>query len=254
MSHRDSPLLEISDVSHSYGRRRRLSHVSSVVAPGVTGLLGPNGAGKTTLLKLLAGAMPLQQGSIRYADVRWEQHSSEAAGLVAYLPQRFELMEWSSVVRNVAYAAWAQGMSAEQAHSQALATLTRVGLADRANDRVRSLSGGMRQRVGIACALVHRPRIVLLDEPTVGLDPSQRVEIRGVIHEAAEDAIVLVSTHMVEDLANIAQHVMVLAEGTLRFQGTIDELRELGEASETAHASALESGYYAALTTDSSGL
>lgn len=213
---------------------------------GVTGLLGPNGAGKSTLMKLVATALPLQQGAIRYGDLPWGPgRIDDVRGLIGYLPQRFELRGWSSVRRNVAYAAWAHGLTQPKADDAVEDVLATVGLLDRAKDPARSLSGGMRQRLGLACAMVHRPQILVLDEPTVGLDPVQRQLLRRTIGEVGRNSVVLVSTHLVEDLATVADQVVVMREGTVSFAGSLDELRALGADESQQHASALEAGYHA---------
>lgn len=240
--------IEIAGVSHRYGRRQSLVGVNLDLPVGVTGLLGPNGAGKSTLMKLLATAMPLQEGSIRFGETSVVRATlNDVRRLVGYLPQRFEVMGWSTVRGNVEYAAWAQGVAADQIAEAVDASLTAVDLQDRAGSRARSLSGGMRQRLGLACALVHRPPVVILDEPTVGLDPVQRRDLRGLINGVAKTSVVLMSTHLVEDLATVAEKVVVLHDGLVRFDGSLTELRVLGDATAGEHASALEAGYHAAL-------
>ena len=238
----------LAHVSHSYGRRPALTDVNLTLPVGVTGLLGPNGAGKSTLMKLLATATTLQTGEIRYGERKLGSGPvNEIRRLIGYLPQRFELMEWSSVRRNVAYAAWAHGLDGEDLDAAVDSALETVDLADRSKSRARTLSGGMRQRLGLACALVHRPAVAVLDEPTVGLDPVQRGELRRLITALGERSVVLISTHLVEDLAATAEQVVVLHEGRARFRGTVEQLRTLGETIDTPHASILEAGYEAAL-------
>jgi ABC-2 type transport system ATP-binding protein len=238
----------LDGVSHSYGRRPALHEVSLTLPVGVTGLLGPNGAGKSTLIKLLATATALQSGEIRFGEQQLgDGRVNEIRRLIGYLPQRFELMEWSTVRRNVAYAAWAHGLGADTLDAAVDAVLQSVDLADRSGSRARSLSGGMRQRLGLACALVHRPAVAVLDEPTVGLDPVQRGELRRLITELGGHSVVLISTHLVEDLAATAEQVVVLHEGRVRFRGSVGELRALGETSTSTHASVLEAGYEASL-------
>lgn len=237
-----------ADVSHSYGGRLALSGVSCELPVGVTGLLGPNGAGKSTLMKLLATAMRLRNGSIRFGEIEFDDGSiARVRGLIGYLPQRFEVMEMASVRRNVSYAAWAHGLSGDGLETAVGDALELFDLTDRAKSRARTLSGGMRQRLGLACALVHRPQVVILDEPTVGLDPVQRSELRRSIAKLGEHSVVLISTHLVEDLAAIAERVLVIHQGRLRFAGSVAELRELGEGGQASHSSPLEAGYEAAL-------
>ncbi|NLE97451.1 MAG: ATP-binding cassette domain-containing protein [Propionibacterium sp.] len=238
--------VEVLAVSHQYGKRQGLADASLTLPVGVTGLLGPNGAGKTTLMKLLATALPLQRGTIRHGELAWTRKNAvDVRRLVGYLPQRFELMEWSTLRRNVEYAAWAQGLSGPSLDGAVDDVLATVDLADRASDRARALSGGMRQRLGLACAMVHRPPVLVLDEPTVGLDPVQRQQLRRTIVQASEQSVVLISTHLVEDLATVADQVVVMREGEVRFTGSLDELRDLGATLADQHASPLEAGYHA---------
>ena len=199
-----SPRVSVRGVTHRYGRRVALADATLDLPVGVTGLLGPNGAGKSTLMKLLATAMPLQTGSVAVGDVPLVRDNLTAVRRqLGYLPQRFEVMGWSTVRRNVEYAAWAHGLPSREAGERADLALALLGLSDRAGSRARALSGGMRQRLGLACALVHEPRVLVLDEPTVGLDPAQRRGLRDAIAAAAERAVVLISTHLVEDLAQV---------------------------------------------------
>ena len=243
-----TPEVTLTGVSHRYGYRLALHDVTLTLPVGVTGLLGPNGAGKSTLMKLLATATGLQSGEVRFGDRSLrEGPANEIRRLIGYLPQRFELMEWSTVRRNVAYAAWAHGLGGDALDAAVDAVLRSVDLAGRSGSRTRSLSGGMRQRLGLACALVHRPAVAVLDEPTVGLDPVQRGELRRLITELGEHSVVLISTHLVEDLAATAEQVVVLHEGRVRFRGSVAELRALGESSTSTHASVLEAGYEACL-------
>jgi ABC-2 type transport system ATP-binding protein len=178
--------VSVRGVTHRYGRRVALADATLDLPVGVTGLLGPNGAGKSTLMKLLATAMPLQTGSVAVGDVPLVRDNLTAVRRqLGYLPQRFEVMGWSTVRRNVEYAAWAHGLPSREAGERADRALVLLGLSDRAGSRARALSGGMRQRLGLACALVHEPRVLVLDEPTVGLDPAQRRGLRDAIAAAA---------------------------------------------------------------------
>ena len=241
-----APVVTISDLSHHYGRRPALMGATLTLPVGVTGLLGPNGAGKSTLMKLLATALPIQRGTVSIGELQLGRGSVRLVRReLGYLPQRFELMGTATVRRHVAYAAWAHGLASKDVRVASERALADLGLSDRAGSRARSLSGGMRQRLGLACALVHRPRVLILDEPTVGLDPEQRLRLRDAIAAAARDAVVLISTHLVEDLATLADQVVVLHAGRMPFIGTLATLRSLGSETAEGHASALEAGYHA---------
>lgn len=244
-----SNVVECCDVSFSYGRRKVLHGISVGLSVGVTGLLGPNGAGKSTLLNILATVRQPSGGTVAIdgADTTSRDGRATARRSIGYLPQRFDLMHGATLRRNVAYAAWAQGVPADRSDEAAFESLKLVGLAPRADERAGRLSGGQRQRLGIACAVAHRPRVLLLDEPTVGIDPIQRVEIRRYLRQIASTTAVVVSTHIVEDIAQSASRVLVMDAGRMWFDGSVAEL-ELRGASKTGEgASALELGYAATI-------
>ena len=239
--------VELQGVSHRYGRRSALTAVSLQLHSGVVGLLGPNGAGKSTLMKVLSTVLVPQTGSVTFDGLDITREPDQARALLGYLPQRFDVMGFSTVRHNVEYAAWAHGLDRSEAHDAANDILERVDLAGRARSLARSLSGGMRQRLGIACAMVHRPAVLLLDEPTVGLDPQQRFELRTMIAELGRDSIILISTHLVEDLTRSASQVVVMHAGRITYDGTIAGLEQLGSDPDAAYASSLEAGYHAVL-------
>jgi ABC-2 type transport system ATP-binding protein len=174
----------------------------------------------------------------------------DARSRIGYLPQRFSLMMGASCLRNAAYAAWCNGVAARAAEDAALEALSMVDLDEKANDKAGRLSGGQRQRLGLACAIAHRPPVLLLDEPTVGLDPAQRIEVRRQLHAVAQTTCVLLSTHIVEDLAQMASRVLVLSGGRIAFHDTVEALASLaGEASSSQprFSSPVEAGYLSLL-------
>ncbi|WP_312865089.1 ATP-binding cassette domain-containing protein [Saccharothrix tamanrassetensis] len=196
-----------------------LSGVDWVVGTGVTGLLGPNGAGKTTLLSLLVGLEKPDSGVLRFEGA--------TSGAIGFVPQRFSLVGGMRVLDTVAYAAWVNGVDRVDCAVAAVRALAAVRLDDLAAARVRTLSGGQRQRLGVAAALAHEPDLLVLDEPTVGLDPAQRMRLREVIADIGRTRTVLLSTHLIEDISHLCQRVGVLAEGRLVFDGTEAELTDL---------------------------
>lgn len=243
-------IVEVSDLEFRYRRRPVLHEITFTLATGLTALLGPNGAGKTTLMKLLATLTTPSQGAISVEGVdatSWAGRE-QARSALGYLPQRFETLIGARVDENVEYAAWAHGVEPQDCPAAAQRALEAVDLADRRKSRVLSLSGGMRQRLGIACAIAHKPRLLLLDEPTVGIDPTQRLEIRQYLRAYAKDATVLLSTHMVEEIRTMASKVLVLSEGRLRFDGSLDQFAALGAAAAPGDAlgSDLEIAYQVA--------
>jgi ABC-2 type transport system ATP-binding protein len=215
------PDLRFEDVSHSYGSVVALVDVDLALSKGVVGLLGPNGAGKSTLLNIASTALPPQRGRVYIAGrgTQSNRDRDEARRELGYLPQRFNLMNWATCRRNATYAAWAQGLPSEDCEQRAHQALRLVDLEELADRPVRKLSGGQRQRLGIACAMVHSPRVLLLDEPTVGLDPVQRAELRDHLKVIGADRTVLLSTHIVEDLDRIADRLLVLSNGRIILMG-----------------------------------
>ena len=233
--------VEAEGLSFSYRGKHVLENVCFKLSNGVTGLLGENGAGKTTLLRLIRGELTPTVGEIRITGCG-EHDASVSMG---YLPQSFEVMGASTVHRNVAYAAWANGVSKDRCDEAANCAIEQVGLQKQASQKARQLSGGMRQRLGIACSIAHRPEIVLMDEPTVGLDPLQRTEIRSLMHSIGRNACVVTSTHLIEDLTATASRVLVLHDKRVRFYGPIDRLGDMGRSHPQVGMSDYEAGFVA---------
>lgn len=236
------------DLHFRYRKAPALTGVTLTIGPGVTGVLGPNGAGKTTLISIFSTLLTGFDGSATLAgnDLATASGRRAARRSLGYLPQTFDVMDTARVRDNVEYSAWARGVPEERCQIAAEHALQAVDLLDRSHDRARRLSGGMRQRLGLACAIAHRPKILLLDEPTVGLDPEQRVRIRTLLHELGRKTAVLLSTHLVEDVASAADRVLVMNQGRLVFSGSTREFINQGSAS--AVSSASEEAYRSVLT------
>jgi ABC-2 type transport system ATP-binding protein len=221
------PTVELVDVSKRFRSTHALDGVSVHVEPGVTGLLGPNGAGKTTLLRIVATALAPDAGTVRVLD----HDPGNAAGRLAirrrlgYLPQDPGFYAGFTAYDFVDYVAILKEMtSPHDRRAEVVRVLEAVGLGDRMHQRIRSLSGGMRRRVGLAQALLGDPRLLVLDEPTVGLDPIQRLRFRETVSDVARNHTVLLSTHLTEDATALCARVIVIDHGTVRFAGDSDEL------------------------------
>jgi ABC-type multidrug transport system ATPase subunit len=211
---------------------------------GVHGLLGPNGAGKTTLMRALATVMKPAGGRLSVLGHNVTGHANLRAvrrGL-GYLPQHFGFYPRFTVREFVEYMAWLKEMPKPVIAGAVQRAIERVGLADRAGSRMKTLSGGMLRRVGIAQAIVNDPQVLLLDEPTVGLDPEQRLDFRELLRDVGVDSCVLVSTHLVEDVAAACTDVVLINEGRLVWQGTPAQLAQQGGAGAPGD-SAAERGY-----------
>ena len=204
-------------VTKEYGDRFTLGPLSLEISPGVTCVVGANGAGKSTLFRLAAKVDRPTTGSIvmQNAGERPRQ---------GYLPQEPQLPGGATCADFLTYVAWVQQIPRAARAAAVASALAKVGLTDRAASKIRALSGGMRRRLGVAHALVHEPALLLLDEPTAGLDPSQRVSLRKTIAAVSEDRIVVVATHLVEDVRGLADRVLVLNDGGLIYDGDVSGL------------------------------
>lgn len=219
------PIATVTGLVQGYGRQPVISGLSLHIRPGVLGLLGPNGAGKTTLLRTLATVAPPQRGTISICGVplRTQAQIRGARREIGYLPQSFGFFPAFSVYEFVRYCAWLRGVPDAQAHQATITSLEAVGLVDRRDNKLRSLSGGMLRRCGIAQAVVGQPKLLLLDEPTVGLDPQQRLEFRELIRSLTGVAVVI-STHLVEDIVALCGEVRVMDGGRFVFKGSAKAL------------------------------
>lgn len=230
-------LIEARGIGYSYGTHRVLNDVSFALDRGLHFLLGVNGAGKTTLIRALLGALRPQDGQIILARPASEDNrSAQPLDAIGYLPQRFGVPSHMRVGQFVAYVGWLRGMPRKQIRDSVERALTLVEMQQRARARLGELSGGMLRRVGVAQAIVHNPGILLLDEPTDGLDPRQRVRIRELLTSLSDHMCVLVSTHLLEDIRQTAGRVLILDDGRIAFQGShLDLQRQTGQSSlETA--------------------
>ncbi|MGW1258653.1 ABC transporter ATP-binding protein [Streptomyces sp. NPDC002513] len=221
------PTVSAVGLTVRYGGTAALDDVSLRLHEGVTGLLGPNGAGKTTLLRVLATAVPADRGAFTVLghDPGTAAGRQEVRRRLGYLPQSPGFHPDFTAFAFVDYVAILKEMTDRAGrHREVRRVLETVDLSEVRGRRIRRLSGGMRQRVGLAAALVGDPGLLLLDEPTVGLDPEQRMRFREVIAQAGEGRTVLLSTHQTEDVAMLCHRVVVLARGRIRFEGTPAEL------------------------------
>ena len=220
---------------------------------GVHGLLGPNGAGKTTLIRTLATELRPTSGELSLLgrpaggdDLRRLRRR------LGYLPQQFGYYKGFTVREFVEYVAWLKEVKASAIPSAVRRAVERVGLADRADAKLKTLSGGMVRRVGIAQAIVNDPQVLLLDEPTVGLDPAQRLRLRELLQQLGGDSCIVVSTHLVEDVAAACSDVVLMAAGRVVFSGTPQQLAARGRPEDPGN-SAIERGYSAILDADAPG-
>jgi ABC-2 type transport system ATP-binding protein len=222
--------LELEDLGKRYGRTSVLQDVTLVADGGVLGVLGPNGAGKTTLLRMVATVLAPDTGRVRLlgCDPGRSEERLTIRRRLGYLPQEpgfhrsftaFEFVDYVAILKEL--------VDRRARHAEVRRVLGLVGLEREAHRKIKKLSGGMRRRLALALALIGDPDLLVLDEPTVGLDPEQRLRFRALVSEHSEGRTVLLSTHQTEDVAALCPRVVVLAESRVRFDGTPNELAEL---------------------------
>jgi ABC-2 type transport system ATP-binding protein len=221
--------VSLTGVEKSYGRTQAVAGIDLTAGPGIVGLLGPNGAGKTTLMRILATVLAPDGGRVRLLG----HDPAEADGRLAvrrrlgYVPQEpgyhrnftaFEFVDYVAILKEMA--------DRRRRHDEVRRVLDLVGLGDVSGTRIKALSGGMRRRVALAQALLGSPDLLILDEPTAGLDPEQRLRFREVVSAVATDATVILSTHQTEDVSAVCQRVVVMHEGRARYDGSVRGLAE----------------------------
>lgn len=246
-----SSVVVASEMCDRYGSTEVLQSVNLNVPAGTTALLGPNGAGKTTLLHLVCGLRKPTQGSLNVmgVEVGARRRRQEIASLVGFLPQSFGYLPSYTVREFVTYAAWLKQVPRAQLNTRVESALSEVGMLDRSEKRMRTLSGGMIRRVGIATAIVHRPPLVVLDEPSAGLDPAQRHDLRDLLSRLSLTSSVIVSTHLIEDVRATCDAVVVLDRGRIRFTGSPADLERVPtlDGADSGAGSRIESGYLAVI-------
>jgi ABC-2 type transport system ATP-binding protein len=240
--------VELTDLTRRFGRIQAVAGVNLQAGAGVFGLLGPNGAGKTSLLRMMATVIPPTSGSLRLLgrDPGSYGPRRDIRRRLGYLPQNLGYYPGFTVADFVEYFALLKDMPPRQVPRAVATAIEHVGLGDKARAKLRTLSGGMLRRAGIAQAIVNQPELLLLDEPTAGLDPEQRVAFRGLLRDMGQRATVIVSTHLVEDVGAACTEVALMDQGRIVFHGTPGELTVRGEGYAVGDAP-LERGYSAVL-------
>lgn len=221
--------LLIDHVSKHFKDKKAVNNISLELTPGVWGLLGANGAGKTTLMRMIAGIMQPTSGAVLYDGVPVKALGEQYRDVFGYLPQEFGFNHEFTVKDYLVYVAALKGLPERQSWRKIHELLEQVSLLEVSNKKIAKLSGGMKRRVGIAQALLNDPEVLILDEPTGGLDPGERVRFRNLLSEFAHDRIVLISTHIVPDVEYIATCHAIIKDGKLLATGTTEELVKLVE-------------------------
>lgn len=226
-------MIEVSHLTKQYGNHLAVDDVSFTVADGqICGLLGPNGAGKSTIMNILTGYLSATSGQVTVAGHSLPEEADAAKACVGYLPEQPPLYPEMTVQEYLTFAAELKGVKKAERKEQVCRAARRTGLETVLPRLIRSLSKGYKQRVGIAQALLGSPRLIILDEPTVGLDPAQVIEIRKLIRELGRAHTVILSSHILSEVQAVCQQILILSKGHLAAAGSLEELTADGKSLE----------------------
>ena len=221
--------ITIENLKKFYGNKEVLKGINLNIEEGMFGLLGPNGAGKTTLMRILTTLIPKSEGHIKIDNIDIT-NKKEVREIIGYLPQDFSIYQSMSVYEALDYLALLSGITNKALRKERIVyLLEKVNLENHLNTKVKALSGGMKRRLGIAQAILHNPKIIIVDEPTAGLDPEERIRFRNLLRDFSEKRIVILSTHIVEDVEFTCENLAVLNEGRLLYTGRVKSLLEKAE-------------------------
>lgn len=224
-------MLEVKQLVKRYGNNLAVSDISFSVAKGeVFGLLGPNGAGKSSTINIITGLIRKDAGTVTVGGFDLDKNLNKTKRLIGIVPQDLAIYGDLTALQNVRFFGALYGLKGEELKNQALSTLALVGLSDKAGDKVKTFSGGMKRRLNIACGLVHRPQMLILDEPTVGIDPQSRNHIMEAILKLNQEGMtILYTTHYMEEAEQLCCRIAIMDAGQIIAQGTLPELRGLIE-------------------------
>ncbi len=224
-------MIDVSELKKSYGSVEALRGVSFSIAPGqIVGLLGPNGAGKTTIIKILTGYLQPDAGQVTVDGLDVLTHTREVQARIGYLPENAPLYPELSVQHYLKMMAELRQIPQGEQRARLTDAIQATGLQEHLTRPIGTLSKGFRQRVGLAQAILHRPKLLILDEPTVGLDPTQIVEIRRLIHRLAEHSTILFSTHILSEVEALCDRALILINGLVKTDAKLSELEETADA------------------------
>ena len=215
----------IRKMNKFYGRKQALFDIDLTIEQGMFGLLGRNGAGKTTLMKTIAALHPMKSGEVTVCGVPVGE-AAKIRSMIGYLPQDFSMYPNMRTDEALDYLGALSGIPSKECKQRVEALLTKVNLYEHRSKKVKQLSGGMKRRLGIAQALLHDPKVLIVDEPTAGLDPEERIRFRNLLCETAEERIVILSTHIVGDVESTCENIAIMDEGKILWRGTVRELLE----------------------------
>lgn len=237
-------MLKIINLKKLYGRNTVIDNISIEFGKGVFGLIGPNGAGKTTFIRILATVVKKDGGQIIYDNAR---NITEIRRMIGYLPQKFSLYGGLTVREGLSYIALMKEIPSDKMGIEVSRAIKEVNLDEKADERISSLSGGMKRRLGIAQAILGDPEIILVDEPTAGLDPEERIRFRRLIAGIGKEHTIIISTHIVEDVRSICDRIAVMNHGRIienaSYEELLDKYRGHNTGNDTLYSSELERVY-----------
>ncbi|EFU83559.1 ABC transporter ATP-binding protein [Staphylococcus lugdunensis] len=219
----------IKDVNKTYdGKTYALKNINLEINNGMFGILGRNGSGKSTLMNMLSSILQQSSGTIEINNISLTQ-TKQIRKMIGYLPQDFDFYPNMKVKETLYYLGFLSGIPKANLKINVAASLEKVNLVEHQNKKVKSLSGGMKKRLGIAQAIIHNPQVLIVDEPTAGLDPEERVRLRHLLSNLAKDKIVIISTHIVSDIESTCENIAILDKGVIAYKGSIKNLIELSD-------------------------
>lgn len=219
-------MLEIKNLSKKFGKKTVLNNIDYTFENGIYGLLGPNGSGKTTLIRAITGLYSVSKNTVIFNSVD-TKNNKEFLSAVGYLPQSFGMFKELTVREMLTFFANIKGISKNDSEKDIVNTLKLVNLSDKIDSKVSKLSGGMIRRAGIAQALLGNPKVIIFDEPTVGLDPEERLRFKNIISNLPKDKVIIISTHIVEDVEALCEKIIIMNTGKILVSGTTQEIEKL---------------------------
>lgn len=223
----------VDGITKRYGRQNAVDRLSFEVKTGeVLGFLGPNGAGKTTTMKAITGYIEIDEGDVKVGGISVRENPGEVKKYIGYLPENNPLYHEMSIIDYLSFVAGLQGVEKEQIESRVAEMVKVCGLLQEKHKKIRELSKGYKQRVGLAQALIHDPEVLILDEPTTGLDPNQIVEIRELIKRIGREKTVILSSHILAEVEATCDRILIISKGRIVANGTAEELRRQAQGNE----------------------
>lgn len=220
-------MIEVTNVSKWYGNLQALKNISfSIKESEIVGFLGPNGAGKTTAMRVITGYFLPNTGTVKIGDYLMDEEPKKAKALLGYLPENPPLYPEMPVSDYLKFVAMLNGVSKKALKDRLDYVISKTALEEKYNSKIRTLSKGLKQRVGIAATLIHDPKVIILDEPTIGLDPIQIIEIRNLIKEIGKEKTIILSSHILKEIEEISSRVIIINKGEIIAEDTTDNLRK----------------------------